>query len=89
MNSFLFSLSRILRLEEQEKLVTAEGIYRRALSLDDSNPEAKEALHNITDLIQVSGMHKHAGETGLLPDVTRVQTMQEKKLKSFRIFSSD
>ncbi|XP_024134876.1 tetratricopeptide repeat protein 14 isoform X2 [Oryzias melastigma] len=42
------------QLEEQEKLVTAEGIYRRALSLDDSNPEAKEALHNITDLIQKS-----------------------------------
>uniref|UniRef100_A0A3P9K775 Tetratricopeptide repeat domain 14 n=1 Tax=Oryzias latipes TaxID=8090 RepID=A0A3P9K775_ORYLA len=42
------------QLEEQEKLVTAEGIYRRALSLDDSNPEAKEALHNISDLIQKS-----------------------------------
>uniref|UniRef100_A0A8C7WUP5 Tetratricopeptide repeat protein 14 n=1 Tax=Oryzias sinensis TaxID=183150 RepID=A0A8C7WUP5_9TELE len=42
------------QLEEQDKLVTAEGIYRRALSLDDSNPEAKEALHNISDLIQKS-----------------------------------
>ncbi|XP_047231168.1 tetratricopeptide repeat protein 14 isoform X2 [Girardinichthys multiradiatus] len=42
------------QLEEQEKLVTAEGLYRRALSLDDSNPEAKEALHNINDTIQKS-----------------------------------
>lgn len=43
------------RLEEQEKLVTAEGLYRRALSLDDLNPEAQEALHKITATIQVSG----------------------------------
>ncbi|XP_035032392.2 tetratricopeptide repeat protein 14 isoform X1 [Hippoglossus stenolepis] len=42
------------QLEEQEKLVTAEGLYRRALSLDDSNPEAQEALHKITDAIQKS-----------------------------------
>uniref|UniRef100_A0A7N6BHU1 S1 motif domain-containing protein n=1 Tax=Anabas testudineus TaxID=64144 RepID=A0A7N6BHU1_ANATE len=43
------------QLEGQEKLVTAEGLYRRALSLDGSNPEAQEALHKITDTIQVSG----------------------------------
>ncbi|XP_042272881.1 tetratricopeptide repeat protein 14 isoform X2 [Thunnus maccoyii] len=42
------------QLEEQEKLVTAEGLYRRALSLDDSNPEAQEALHKITETIQKS-----------------------------------
>ncbi|XP_039983907.1 tetratricopeptide repeat protein 14 isoform X2 [Xiphias gladius] len=42
------------QLEEQEKLVTAEGLYRRALSLDDANPEAQEALHKITDTIQKS-----------------------------------
>uniref|UniRef100_A0A3B5AKU8 Tetratricopeptide repeat domain 14 n=1 Tax=Stegastes partitus TaxID=144197 RepID=A0A3B5AKU8_9TELE len=42
------------QLEEQEKLVTAEGLYRRALSLDDSSPEAQEALHKITDTIQKS-----------------------------------
>ncbi|XP_045905942.1 tetratricopeptide repeat protein 14 isoform X3 [Micropterus dolomieu] len=40
------------QLEEQEKLVTAEGLYRRALSLDDLNPEAQQALHKITDAIQ-------------------------------------
>lgn len=45
------------RLEEQEKLVTAEGLYRRALSLDETNPEAKEALRKITETIQVSGPH--------------------------------
>ncbi|XP_070764814.1 tetratricopeptide repeat protein 14 isoform X2 [Enoplosus armatus] len=42
------------QLEEQEKLVTAEGLYRRALTLDDLNPEAQEALHKITDTIQKS-----------------------------------
>nr|XP_057929706.1 tetratricopeptide repeat protein 14 isoform X2 [Doryrhamphus excisus] len=40
------------QLEEQEKLVTAEGVYRRALSLDDANPEAQEALNKITETIQ-------------------------------------
>lgn len=50
----------VCRLEEQEKLVTAEGLYRRALSLDDLNPEAQEALHKITETIQVSGP-QHAG----------------------------
>lgn len=42
------------QLEEQEKLVTAEGLYRRALSLDETNPEAQDALHKITDTIQKS-----------------------------------
>ncbi|XP_041791786.1 tetratricopeptide repeat protein 14 isoform X2 [Chelmon rostratus] len=42
------------QLEEQEKLVTAERLYRKALSLDDLNPEAQDALHKITDTIQKS-----------------------------------
>ncbi|KAF7657615.1 hypothetical protein LDENG_00024710 [Lucifuga dentata] len=42
------------QLEEQEKLVTAEGLYRRALCLDDSNSEAQEALRKISDTIQKS-----------------------------------
>lgn len=42
------------RLEEQEKLVTAEGLYRRALDLDDASAEAQEALRKITETIQVS-----------------------------------
>lgn len=42
------------RLEEEEKLVTAEGLYRRALTLDDSYHEAQEALRKIQLLIQVS-----------------------------------
>ncbi|XP_054646669.1 tetratricopeptide repeat protein 14 isoform X6 [Dunckerocampus dactyliophorus] len=40
------------QLEEQDKLVTAEGVYRRALSLDNANPEAQEALNKITETIQ-------------------------------------
>lgn len=79
----MFFFLLILRLEEQEKLVTAEGIYRRALSLDDSNPEAKEALHNISDLIQVSKKPKQTARMWLLPDVTQVQTMQGKKTEKF------
>ncbi|KAM6962546.1 tetratricopeptide repeat protein 14 [Aplochiton taeniatus] len=42
------------QLEEEDKLVTAEGLYRRALSLDDTYPEAKAALGKITFLIQKS-----------------------------------
>ncbi|KAJ7992892.1 hypothetical protein DPEC_G00266790 [Dallia pectoralis] len=42
------------QLEEEEKLVTAEGFYRKALSLDDSFPDAKEALRKIELLIQKS-----------------------------------
>ncbi|XP_049587982.1 tetratricopeptide repeat protein 14 isoform X1 [Syngnathus scovelli] len=42
------------QLEEQEKLVTAEGVYRRALSLDDANTEAQEALKKIMQTIQNS-----------------------------------
>lgn len=42
------------QLEEQEKLVTAEGLYRRALVLDESFPDAQEALRKIQLLIQVS-----------------------------------
>ncbi|TNM88168.1 hypothetical protein fugu_006389 [Takifugu bimaculatus] len=42
------------QLEEQEKLVTAEGLYRRALDLDDASAEAQEALRKITETIQKS-----------------------------------
>ncbi|XP_033821653.1 tetratricopeptide repeat protein 14 isoform X1 [Periophthalmus magnuspinnatus] len=42
------------QLEEQEKLVTAEGLYRRALSLDETNTEAQDALNKITETIQKS-----------------------------------
>uniref|UniRef100_A0A674CNC8 Tetratricopeptide repeat domain 14 n=1 Tax=Salmo trutta TaxID=8032 RepID=A0A674CNC8_SALTR len=42
------------QLEEEEKLVTAEGLYRKALALEDSFPDAKEALRKIELLIQVS-----------------------------------
>lgn len=55
MTSEFFLFVCAFRLEGQEKLVTAEGLYRRALSLDETNPEAQEALHKITDTIQVSG----------------------------------
>lgn len=52
------------RLEEQEKLVTAEGLYRKALSLDDSNPEVQEALRKINETIQVSWLMVHTSTLG-------------------------
>ncbi|CAL1593365.1 unnamed protein product [Knipowitschia caucasica] len=42
------------QLEEQEKLVTAEGLYRKSLSLDETNSEAQDALNRITLMIQKS-----------------------------------
>ncbi|XP_053719094.1 tetratricopeptide repeat protein 14 isoform X3 [Synchiropus splendidus] len=41
------------RLEEQDQLVTAESLYRKASELDSSNTEAKAALSKITDMIKV------------------------------------
>jgi hypothetical protein len=42
-----------VRLEAEEKFITAEGLYRKALALT-SFPDAKEALGKIELLIQVS-----------------------------------
>lgn len=42
-----------IRLEE-EKLVTAEGLYKKAIALDDTFHEAKEALRKLQLHIQVS-----------------------------------
>uniref|UniRef100_A0A8C1E908 Tetratricopeptide repeat domain 14 n=1 Tax=Cyprinus carpio carpio TaxID=630221 RepID=A0A8C1E908_CYPCA len=42
------------QLEEEEKLVTAEGLYRRATVLDDTFQEAAEALAKLQLRIQVS-----------------------------------
>ncbi|XP_055799632.1 tetratricopeptide repeat protein 14-like [Salvelinus fontinalis] len=42
------------QLEKEQKLVTAEGLYRKALALKDSFPDAKEALRKIELLIQKS-----------------------------------
>lgn len=42
------------QLEEQEKLVTAEGLYRKALALDETFQEAEEALKKLQLRIQVS-----------------------------------
>lgn len=42
------------QLEEEEKLVTAEGLYKRAVVLDDTFREAAEALEKLQIRIQVS-----------------------------------
>ncbi|XP_049443528.1 tetratricopeptide repeat protein 14 isoform X1 [Epinephelus fuscoguttatus] len=69
------------QLEEQEKLVTAEGLYRRALSLDDSNPEAQEALHKITDTIQKSIRRREEALAKEQEKATSSQTSAEKLRK--------
>ncbi|KAL7867023.1 hypothetical protein AOLI_G00148370 [Acnodon oligacanthus] len=40
------------QLEEEEKLVTAEGLYKRAIALDDTFQEADEALRKLQMRIQ-------------------------------------
>ncbi|TRY84114.1 hypothetical protein DNTS_032955, partial [Danionella cerebrum] len=42
------------QLEREEKLVTAEGLYRKALTIDDMHQEAKEALEKLNIRIQKS-----------------------------------
>ncbi|XP_023675731.2 tetratricopeptide repeat protein 14 [Paramormyrops kingsleyae] len=42
------------QLEEEEKLVTAEGLYRKALALDETFKEAEEALKKLQVHIQKS-----------------------------------
>ncbi|XP_042370068.1 tetratricopeptide repeat protein 14 isoform X2 [Plectropomus leopardus] len=69
------------QLEEQEKLVTAEGLYRRALSLDDSNPEAQEALRKITDTIQKSIRLREEALAKEQEKATSSQTSAEKLRK--------
>ncbi|KAM7011870.1 tetratricopeptide repeat protein 14 [Tautogolabrus adspersus] len=69
------------QLEEQEKLVTAEGLYRKALSLDDLNPEAKEALHKITDTIQKSIRLREEALAKEQEKATSSQTSAEKLRK--------
>ncbi|KAL3047070.1 hypothetical protein OYC64_021321 [Pagothenia borchgrevinki] len=69
------------QLEEQEKLVTAEGLYRKALSLDESNPEAQEALHKITETIQVSIRLREEAVAKEQEKATSSQTSAEKLRK--------
>ncbi|KAG7327431.1 hypothetical protein KOW79_009037 [Hemibagrus wyckioides] len=40
------------QLEEEEKLITAEGLYKKAIALDDTFHEAKEALRKLQLHIQ-------------------------------------
>ncbi|MBN3277996.1 TTC14 protein, partial [Polyodon spathula] len=42
------------QVEEEEKLVTAEGLYRKALALDETFEEAEEALQKLQKHIQKS-----------------------------------
>ncbi|KAK7137353.1 hypothetical protein R3I93_017436 [Phoxinus phoxinus] len=51
------------QLEEEEKLVTAEGLYKRAVVLDDTFREAAEALEKLQIRIQVSWINLTVTDT--------------------------
>lgn len=57
--------SFLRRLEEEEKLVTAEGLYKRAVVLDDTFREAAEALEKLQIRIQVSWINLTVTDTWL------------------------
>ncbi|XP_041704935.1 tetratricopeptide repeat protein 14-like isoform X2 [Coregonus clupeaformis] len=69
------------QLEEEEKLVTAEGLYRKALTLDDSFQDAKEALQKIELLIQKSLKLREEAAAKEVEKAKNVETSAEKLRK--------
>ncbi|XP_029606989.1 tetratricopeptide repeat protein 14 isoform X2 [Salmo trutta] len=69
------------QLEEEEKLVTAEGLYRKALALDDSFQDAKEALKKIELLIQKSLKLREEAAAKEAEKAKNVETSAEKLRK--------
>uniref|UniRef100_A0A674CP09 Tetratricopeptide repeat domain 14 n=1 Tax=Salmo trutta TaxID=8032 RepID=A0A674CP09_SALTR len=69
------------QLEEEEKLVTAEGLYRKALALEDSFPDAKEALRKIELLIQKSLKLREEAAAKEAEKAKNVETSAEKLRK--------
>uniref|UniRef100_A0A8C8GEX1 S1 motif domain-containing protein n=1 Tax=Oncorhynchus tshawytscha TaxID=74940 RepID=A0A8C8GEX1_ONCTS len=69
------------QLEEEEKLVTAEGLYRKALALDDSFQGAKEALKKIELLIQKSLKLREEAAAKEAEKAKNVETSAEKLRK--------
>ncbi|KAK6309014.1 hypothetical protein J4Q44_G00204770 [Coregonus suidteri] len=70
------------QLEEEEKLVTAEGLYRKALTLDNSFQDAKEALQKIELLIQKSLKLREEAAAKEVEKAKNVETSAEKIAKS-------
>ncbi|XP_051765687.1 tetratricopeptide repeat protein 14 isoform X2 [Ctenopharyngodon idella] len=69
------------QLEEEEKLVTAEGLYKRAMVLDDTFQEAAEALEKLQIRIQKSLKLKEQEAAKEQEKTKTVETSAEKLRK--------
>ncbi|KAK9967811.1 hypothetical protein ABG768_002177 [Culter alburnus] len=69
------------QLEEEEKLVTAEGLYKRAIVLDDTFQEAVEALEKLQIRIQKSLKLKEQEAAKEQEKTKTVETSAEKLRK--------
>ncbi|KAI7791230.1 tetratricopeptide repeat protein 14 isoform X1 [Triplophysa rosa] len=69
------------QLEEEDKLVTAEGLYKRAISLDDTFQEASEALEKLQIRIQKSLKLKELEAAKEQEKAKTVETSAEKLRK--------
>ncbi|XP_073699988.1 tetratricopeptide repeat protein 14 [Garra rufa] len=69
------------QLEEEEKLVTAEGLYKRAIALDDTFQEAAEALEKLQIRIQKSLKLKEQEAAKEQEKAKTVETSAEKLRK--------
>ncbi|XP_050950788.1 tetratricopeptide repeat protein 14 isoform X2 [Labeo rohita] len=69
------------QLEEEEKLVTAEGLYKRAIVLDDTFQEAAEALEKLQLRIQKSLKLKEQEAAKEQEKAKTVETSAEKLRK--------
>ncbi|XP_039615468.1 tetratricopeptide repeat protein 14 isoform X2 [Polypterus senegalus] len=86
------------QLEDEEKLVTAEGLYRKALALDETFQEAEEALRKLQKHIQKSlqlkeeeaakEKEKHKTVKTSAAEKLRKLLKEEKRLKQKRKRSS-
>ncbi|KAG5275482.1 hypothetical protein AALO_G00120810 [Alosa alosa] len=69
------------QLEEEEKLVTAEGLYKKALTLDEHFQDATEALRKLQMRIQKSLKLKEEEAAKELEKTKNVETSAEKLRK--------
>uniref|UniRef100_A0A672SA73 Tetratricopeptide repeat domain 14 n=1 Tax=Sinocyclocheilus grahami TaxID=75366 RepID=A0A672SA73_SINGR len=76
-----FDLGNCPKLEEEEKLVTAEGLYKRATVLDDTFQEAAEALAKLQLRIQKSLKLKEQEAAKEQEQTKTVETSAEKLRK--------
>uniref|UniRef100_A0A4W4GIS2 S1 motif domain-containing protein n=1 Tax=Electrophorus electricus TaxID=8005 RepID=A0A4W4GIS2_ELEEL len=71
------------QLEEEEKLVTAEGLYKKAIALDNTFQEAEDALRKLQALIQKT-LKRKAEEAAREEKPQATETSAEKLRKILR-----